>query len=81
MIRVEKQNEFIRIIFDLPNEKANKFNTATMLELEKILKDLKFSSAKMVFFESAKAKIYIAGADINEIRQMQKREDFDQAVK
>ncbi len=81
MIRLENAGEFVRVIFDLPGEKVNKFNTQTMTQLRKTLQDLKSSSAKMIFFESAKSKIYIAGADIEEIKSLTTKEQFESAVR
>ena len=74
------QGEVLRIIFDLPGEKVNKFNTATMTELRALLQTLQKSSYKLVQFESAKSKIYIAGADIDEIRAFTEKSQFDHAV-
>lgn len=62
--------------FDLPDEKVNKLTTDVLLELEQILiRVAKDSSIKALVFWSGKgdAGTFIAGADINEIK------DVDQA--
>ena len=61
--------DFIAIItFDLPNEKANIFNTNVMKELQKLILELKSNSnIKGAVFLSGKKDIFIAGADIKEI--------------
>ena len=69
------------LTFDLPNERVNKLSTPVMLELRSHLESLKNSSHKMVVFQSAKPKIFIAGADIEEIKNLKTREDVQHAVK
>lgn len=78
--RVEPQGEWVKVTFDLPGEKVNKLNAGTMTQLRGILSDLKASSYKLVVFESAKPKIFIAGADIDEIRSIRDRQKFLSAV-
>ena len=73
-------DEVAVLTFDLPGEKVNKLSTPVMSELKAHLEKLKSSSYKMVVFRSAKPKIFIAGADIEEIKQLTTREQVDQAV-
>lgn len=79
-IKVQAEGEIAVVTFDLPNEKANKFSTPVMLRFKEVLADLKSSSYKAVIFTSAKSKIYIAGADIEEIKGITTKEVCDQAV-
>ena len=58
------------LTFDLPNEKVNKLSTPVMTELKAHIEKLKTSNYKMVVFKSAKPKIFIAGADIEEIKEL-----------
>ena len=59
------------LTFDYPDSKANKFNTATMTELnEKIDEIAKNAEVKCLLFMSAKDSIFIAGADIDEIKDI-----------
>lgn len=73
-------HEIAILTFDLPNEKVNKLSTPVMTELKSHLEKLKTSSAKFVIFRSAKPKIFIAGADIEEIKQLKTKEQVDAAV-
>lgn len=73
-------NEIAILTFDLPNEKVNKLSTPVMTELKSHIEKLKTSSAKFVIFKSAKPKIFIAGADIEEIKQLKTKEQVDFAV-
>jgi 3-hydroxyacyl-CoA dehydrogenase/enoyl-CoA hydratase/3-hydroxybutyryl-CoA epimerase len=68
------------LTFDLPNEKINKLSTPVMTELSAHLDNLKNSNYKMVIFKSAKPKIFIAGADIEEIKQLKTTEQVQHAV-
>jgi len=62
------ENKIGQLIFDLPGEKVNKFNTPVMQELDTILNDLELDSdLKCLLIKSAKNGIFIAGADIKEI--------------
>lgn len=70
-IRVEKNEWLIRVIFDLADQKINKLSTSVMLELEQVLAELSNeTSVQVVSFESAKKDIFIAGADIEELAQI-----------
>ena len=65
------ENEIGILTFDLKDEKVNKFNTATMLELNEKIDELsKNTDIKCLLFMSAKKGIFIAGADINEIKDI-----------
>ncbi|MCP4325592.1 MAG: hypothetical protein GY787_27875 [Alteromonadales bacterium] len=59
------------LLFDFENEKINKLDGTTLLELKGHLDELAQNSAiKLLVFESAKQGIFIAGADINEIKDI-----------
>jgi len=66
--------------FDMEGEKVNKFNTAMMNRLKAVAEELAKSSYKAVIFRSRKAKIFFAGADIDEIKNLQTKEQFSKAV-
>lgn len=68
------------LTFDLPNEKVNKLSTPVMTELKAHIEKLKTSNYKMVVFKSAKPKIFIAGADIEEIKELKTKEQVQVAV-
>ena len=71
-IKIVPQSGFEKIMarveFDLVGEKVNKLSTPVMSRLKEVLKELANSSYKVVIFTSKKPKIFIAGADIDEIK-------------
>ena len=70
----------VTLTFDLPGEKVNKLSTPVMMELKEHLEKLQKSNAKFVVFKSAKPKIFIAGADIEEIQKLKTEEEVKYAV-
>lgn len=80
-IKVISQGEVGIVEFDLVGEKVNKFSTPVMMRLKEVLEEVKKSSFKAIIFKSAKPKIFIAGADIEEIKGMTQKEQFEAAVK
>ena len=65
----EKRDDGIGILyFDLQGEKVNKFSTPVIEELERKIEQLKKEDLKCLLIISKKKKIFIAGADINEIK-------------
>lgn len=75
-----EKNGIVTLTFDLPGEKVNKLSTPVMQELKSHIESLKNSSAKFVIFKSNKPKIFIAGADIEEIKNLKTPEAVDNAV-
>lgn len=80
-INLSVDGEIVILTFDLPNEKVNKLSTPVMTELKAHIEKLRSSSYKMVIFKSAKPKIFIAGADIGEIKELKTTEQVEQAVR
>lgn len=80
-IKIKPQGDIAIVEFDLVGEKVNKFSTPVMMRLQEVLGELKKSSYKTVIFKSNKPKIFIAGADIEEIKGMTTKEQFEAAVK
>lgn len=69
------------IIFDLPNEKVNKLSAPVMAELEQALNVIRDNKAiRILIITSAKKDIFIAGADINEIKDLRDEKDAMQKV-
>lgn len=73
-------DEIAILTFDLPNEKVNKLSTPVMTELKAHIEKLQTSNYKMVVFKSAKPKIFIAGADIEEIQKLKTPQEVQVAV-
>jgi 3-hydroxyacyl-CoA dehydrogenase/enoyl-CoA hydratase/3-hydroxybutyryl-CoA epimerase len=80
-LRIVPQGDVAVVEFDLEGEKVNKFSTPVMMRLKDVLQELAKSSYKAVIFISKKPKIYIAGADIEEIQKLRTREDVEAAVR
>jgi 3-hydroxyacyl-CoA dehydrogenase/enoyl-CoA hydratase/3-hydroxybutyryl-CoA epimerase len=59
------------LLFDLPKEKVNKLHSKVLKELSTLLDKLQSNKKiKVLLIESAKKGIFIAGADINEIKDI-----------
>lgn len=73
------KNGVANIVFDLPNEKVNKLSGEVLLELKKALNVIDGNKGVRILLISSKKKnIFIAGADINEIKSIN---GFDDAKK
>ncbi len=79
-INLTEKNGIATLTFDLPNEKVNKLSSSVMNELKNHLEKIKTSNYKFVVFKSAKPKIFIAGADIEEIKHLKTEPDVRAAV-
>ncbi|MEK6556340.1 MAG: enoyl-CoA hydratase-related protein, partial [Bdellovibrionota bacterium] len=66
--------------FDLVGEKVNKLSSPVMMRLKEVVEELRTSSYKAVVLISRKPKIFIAGADIEEIKNLTTPEAFREAV-
>lgn len=64
-------NNIGNLIFNLPNEKVNKLSEQVLREFEDIIDKIKHNDdIKILIISSAKENIFIAGADINEIKDV-----------
>jgi 3-hydroxyacyl-CoA dehydrogenase/enoyl-CoA hydratase/3-hydroxybutyryl-CoA epimerase len=73
------KNGIANLIFDLPNEKVNKLSAPVLAELETALNVIDGNKGiRVLLITSAKKDIFIAGADINEIKDLR---DVDDARK
>ncbi|MCX7979192.1 MAG: enoyl-CoA hydratase-related protein, partial [Bdellovibrionaceae bacterium] len=79
-VKLVPQGEIAFVEFDLPGSSANKFSTPVMMRLKEVLEELARSSYKAVVFVSNKPKIFIAGADIEEIQALKTPEQLFAAV-
>ncbi len=69
-LKIDK-NGIANVVFDLKGEKVNKLSAKVLLELEKLLFEAKTNDKiKVLIFSSNKKNIFIAGADINEIKDI-----------
>jgi len=74
-IRVTPRGQIALVEFDLIGEKVNKFSTQVMKRLENVCDELANSNYKAVVFISRKNKIFIAGADIDEIKGIREKSE------
>ncbi len=79
-IRIVPKGDVALVEWDLVGEKVNKLSTPVMTRLWEVLDELNKSNFKAAVFISRKSSIFIAGADIDEIRAMKKKEEFEKAV-
>ncbi len=60
-----------RVVFDMPGEKVNKFSAPVMLELGELIDVLmRRHDITVLQFTSAKPDVFIAGADIKELKRI-----------
>ena len=79
-LKITPKGEVALLEWDHIGEKVNKLSTPIMMRLKEILADLQKSSYKAVVVISRKPKIFIAGADIEEIKNLKSRDDIKYAV-
>ncbi|MCE3011257.1 MAG: 3-hydroxyacyl-CoA dehydrogenase NAD-binding domain-containing protein [Proteobacteria bacterium] len=79
-IKIIPQGDVAIVEFDMVGEKVNKWNTPMMVRLKEVLGELKKSTYKAAIFVSKKPKIFVAGADIDEIKTLNTREQILKAV-
>lgn len=72
-IRIVNKGEIGLVEFDLVGEKVNKLSSPVMARLKEVVEELNRSSFKAVVFISRKPKIFIAGADIDEIKTLNEK--------
>ncbi len=79
-LTIEK-NGVANLSFDLPNEKVNKLSAPVLAELEKAVNVIDGNKAiRVLIITSAKKDIFIAGADINEIKEIRDQKDAFEKV-
>jgi 3-hydroxyacyl-CoA dehydrogenase/enoyl-CoA hydratase/3-hydroxybutyryl-CoA epimerase len=75
-INLTIKNNIANLVFNLPNEKVNKLSAPVMQELDGKLEEIKNNQEiKILTISSAKKDIFIAGADINEIKDLTDKKD------
>lgn len=75
------KNGVANLNFDMPNEKVNKLSAPVLSELEKAVNVIDGNKAiRVLIITSSKKNIFIAGADINEIKDISEPEDAFQKV-
>lgn len=70
------------LTFDMPDSSVNLLSINVMIELERILDELKDSkNIDVLLFKSAKKDIFIAGADISEIESLHDEQESYETVR
>jgi 3-hydroxyacyl-CoA dehydrogenase/enoyl-CoA hydratase/3-hydroxybutyryl-CoA epimerase len=75
-IRIVPKGEIAFVEWDLVGEKVNKLSTPVMTRFREVLEELNKSDYKVAVMISRKSSIFIAGADIEEIKSLKTREAF-----
>ncbi len=70
------KNDYALVEFNMAGENANIFSTPVMIEFKSVIETLSKSKYKAAVIASKKKSIFIAGADINEIKDLKKKEDI-----
>lgn len=79
-LKIVPHGDVAVVEWDHIGESANKMSTPIMARLKEVLEELNGSSFKAAVVISKKKKIFIAGADINEIKSLKTKNDFAEAV-
>lgn len=79
-IRIVPKGDVALVELDLVGEKVNKLSSPVMFRLQEVVKEIAAGPYKAAVIISRKNNIFIAGADIEEIKAMKKAEDYRVAV-
>src|SRR6202008_2468998 len=79
-IRLSAKGDIGLIAFDLPGEKVNKLSSGVMMRFQEVVDECKKSKFKALILISRKPGIFIAGADIDEIKDVTTPEGFRAAI-
>ena len=80
-IRFSKKSADIGLVeFDLVGEKVNKLSSPVMVRLQEVIGEIKSSGVKVCVLISRKPSIFIAGADVEEIKNLNTKEAFRGAI-
>ncbi|HVK61350.1 MAG TPA: 3-hydroxyacyl-CoA dehydrogenase NAD-binding domain-containing protein [Bdellovibrionales bacterium] len=80
-IRIVPKGDVALVEWDLFGEKVNKLSSPVMARFREVIQELSNSKFKAVVFISRKSNIFIAGADIEEIRAIKTKEAFGPVLK
>ena len=79
-LKIVDKGEVAVLEWDLIGEKVNKLSTPVMTRLKEVVHELKESHYKAVVLLSKKPKIFMAGADIAEIKNLKTKEEFESVL-
>lgn len=75
-LKIVPKGDVALLEFDLVGEKVNKLSSPVMARLKEVVEELRSSKFKAVVLISRKSKIFVAGADVDEIKKINNKEDF-----
>src|SRR5690348_16951471 len=76
----KKTNDIGLIEFDLVGEKVNKLSSPVMARFSEVIGEVKNSGVKVCILISRKSSIFIAGADVDEIKNITTKDGFRAAI-
>jgi 3-hydroxyacyl-CoA dehydrogenase/enoyl-CoA hydratase/3-hydroxybutyryl-CoA epimerase len=79
-LKIVAKGDIALLEWDLVGEKVNKLASPVMFRLKEVVNELKNSKFKAVILVSRKPKIFIAGADIEEIKKITTKEEFSKVL-
>ncbi|MGE4131007.1 MAG: 3-hydroxyacyl-CoA dehydrogenase NAD-binding domain-containing protein [Bdellovibrionales bacterium] len=79
-LKIVPKGEIALLEWDLFGEKVNKLSSPMMARLREVVQELKSSPYKAVVLISRKPKIFIAGADIEEIKKINSKDEFSEVL-
>lgn len=79
-LKLVNKGDYAVLELDLKGEKVNKLSSPVMLHLEQTIEEIANSSYKALLIISKKKNIFIAGADIEEIRGLNTKDAVYEAV-
>ncbi len=79
-LRIVPHGDIALLEWDLVGEKVNKLSSPVMVRLKEVVEELGRSNYKAVVLVSRKSKIFIAGADIEEIKRINSKEEFTRVL-
>lgn len=79
-LRIVPNGDIALLEWDLVGEKVNKLSSPVMVRLKEVVEELAKSKYKAVILVSRKQKIFIAGADIEEIKRINSKEEFKRVL-
>jgi len=79
-LRIVPHGDIALLEWDLVGEKVNKLSSPVMVRLKEVVEELAKSKYKAVVLTSRKSKIFIAGADIEEIKRINSKEEFKRVL-
>jgi 3-hydroxyacyl-CoA dehydrogenase/enoyl-CoA hydratase/3-hydroxybutyryl-CoA epimerase len=79
-LKIVPRGDIALLEFDLVGEKVNKLSSPVFFRLREVIEELRRSKFKAVVLISRKPRIFIAGADIEEIQRINSKEEYQKVL-